>query len=72
MLHLFRSELDKSVFMAWVGSPAQSQMGLFIEYPFPRKSVVMSLKNNMLKAITRDMASSDWLKLAALAQKVCL
>ena len=30
--------------MEWVGSPAQSQMNLFLEYPFPRKSVVMSLK----------------------------
>ena len=41
--------------MAWVGSPAQSQMSLFLGYPFPRKPVA-----------TRDMASSDWLKLAAL------
>ena len=39
-----RSELDKSVVIAWVGFPAQSQMSLFLEYPFPGKSVVMSLK----------------------------
>lgn len=52
--------------MAWVGSPAQSQMNLFLEYPFPRKSVVMSLKKNMAETVTHDMASSDWLKLAAL------
>ena len=52
--------------MAWVGPPAQSQIGLFLEYPFPRKSAVMSLKENMTEAVTRDMASSDWLKLAAL------
>ena len=29
------SELDKSVIMALVGSPAQLQMSLFLEYPFP-------------------------------------
>ena len=47
-----KSELDKSV-MAWVGSPAQSQMSLFLEYPFPQKSVVMSLKKN-------DRSSHAW------------
>ena len=53
--------------MAWVGSPAQSKMSLFLEYPFPRKSVVMSLKKkNTAEAVTRDIASSDWLNLAAL------
>ena len=51
--------------MAWVGSPAQSQMSLFLEYPFSRKSVVMSLKKNTA-TVKRDMASSDWLNLAAL------
>ena len=40
------SELGKSVVMAWVGSPAQSQMSIFLEYPFLRKSVVMSLKKH--------------------------
>ena len=39
-----KSELDKSAVMVWVDSPAQSQMSLFLEYPFPRESVVMSLK----------------------------
>ena len=39
-----KSELDKSVVTAWVGSPTQSQMSVFLEYPFPVKSVVMSLK----------------------------
>ena len=39
-----KSELDKSVVMVWVDSPAQSQMSLFLEYPFPRESVVVSLK----------------------------
>ena len=56
--------------MPCVGSPTQSQMSLFLEYPFPRKSVVISLnkknKINMAKAVTRDIASSDWLKLVAL------
>ena len=61
-----KSELDKSVVKAWVGSPAQSQRGLFLEYPFPRKSVVMTMKKHMAEAVTRDMASSDWLKLTAL------
>ena len=56
---------EMSVVMARVGSPALSQMSLFFEYPFPRKSVVMSLKKHMAEAVTRDMASSDWLKLAA-------
>ena len=49
-----KSDLDKSVLMAWVGSPAQSQMSLFLDYPFPRKSVAMSLKNKA-EAVTRDM-----------------
>ena len=47
--------------MAWVGSPAQSQMNLFLEYPFPRKSVAMSPKKNMktrTEEVTPDMASS--------------
>ena len=52
-----KSELDESVLLAWVGSPAQSQMNLF--------SVVMPLKN-MTEAVTCDMASYDWLKLTAL------
>ena len=54
MISVCKSELDKSVVMAWVGSPAQSQISLFLEYP--------SLKKNMTQAVTRDMASSDWLK----------
>ena len=29
--------VSKSIVMAWVGSPAQSQMSLFLEYLFPRK-----------------------------------
>ena len=42
-------------------------MSLFFEYPFPRKSVVMSpKKKNIAEAGTRDMASSVWLKLATL------
>ena len=48
--------------MAWMASPAQSQMSLFLEYPFPRKSQ----KKSMAEVVTRDMASSDWLKLAVL------
>ena len=44
-----KSELDKSVVMAWVGSPAQSQMRLFLEYPIPRKSGVTSLKKTWPK-----------------------
>ena len=55
-----------SVVMAWVGSPAQSQMRLFLEYSLPRISVVMSQKKNMAEAVTCDMASSDWFKLASL------
>ena len=53
--------------MAWVGSPAQSQMSLFLEYPFSRKLVVVSLKKKKnTAAVKHDMTSSDWLKLAAL------
>ena len=47
--------------MAWVGSPAQLQMSLFLEYPFPRISGVMFLKKKA-EPVTRDIASSDWLK----------
>ena len=32
--------------MAWVGSPAQSQISLFLEYPFPQISGVMSLEKH--------------------------
>ena len=32
--------------MAWVGIPARSQMSVFLEYPFPQKLVVMSLKKH--------------------------
>ena len=39
MLAVTKSELDKSVLMAWVGSPAQSQISLFLEYSFTRKLV---------------------------------
>ena len=53
-MHPGKSELYKSVVMAWVDSPAQSQMSLFLEYPFPRKSVIMSLKKNIAEAVTRD------------------
>ena len=49
-----------------MGFPAQSQISLFLEYPFPGKSVVMSLKKKMAESVTRDMTSSDWLKLVAL------
>ena len=63
---LIKNELDKSNVMAWVDSPAQSQMNLFLEYPFPRVSVVMSLKKKKRQTVTRDVASSDWLKLPAL------
>ena len=45
--------------MTWVDSPAQSQMSLFLEYPFQQKSVVMSLKKIMAEAVMRDMASSN-------------
>ena len=31
-----KTGLDKSGVMALMGSPAKSQMGLFLEYPFPR------------------------------------
>ena len=50
-----------------MGSPAQSQISLFLEYPFPGKSVVMSpKKKNMEESVMRDMTSSDWLKLVVL------
>ena len=45
--------------MAWVGSPAQLKMSLFLGYQFQRKSVVMSMKKHG-RTVTRDMASSDW------------
>ena len=48
-----------------IKSVVMAIMSLFLEYPFPRKSVVMSPKN-MARAVTRDIVPSDWLKLAAL------
>ena len=51
--------------MAWVGSPAQSQEPIF-RNPFPRKSVGHVSKTNMAETVTRDMASSDQLKLKVL------
>ena len=67
---IIKSKLDKSVVMAWVGSPAKSKMSLFLEYPFPRKSL-MSLKKNITEAVTRDMAPFDSLKLAVLCLLAC-
>ena len=52
--------------MAWVGFPAQSQISLFLEYPFPRENQLSCPQKNMAEALTSDMAFSDWLKLAAL------
>ena len=60
-----KSELYKTVVMAWVGSPAQSQEPIF-RNPFPRKSVGHVPKTNMAETVTRDMASSDQLKLKVL------
>ena len=57
-LQITTSELYKNVVVAWLAFPAQSQMRLFLEYRFPEK--------NITEAVTRDMAFSDWLKLAAL------
>ena len=38
-------------------------MSLFLEYPFPQKSVVNVPEKNMTEAVTRDMACSDWFKI---------
>ena len=57
------------------GLPSTVSIESILENPIPRKSVVVSLKKNMTEAVTRDMASSDWLKLAAsvcFARKVYL
>ena len=67
-LHTFlisESELHKSVVMAWVCSPTQSQTSLFLEYPFSQNQLSCPCKN-MAGEVTGDVASSDWLKLAAL------
>ena len=60
-----KGELDKSVVMAWVGSPAVTNESIFrirvhgkISSHFPEK--------NITESVTRDMAYSDWLKLVAL------
>lgn len=50
-----------NVKIALVGSQAQIQRSLFVEYPFSQKLVVMSLKN-MAEAVIRGMATSDLLK----------
>ena len=49
-------ELDKSVVMAWVGSPARSQMN-----PVPAKISCHDPEKNMAQAVPRDMASFDGL-----------
>lgn len=67
-LHTFlrgESELLKSVLMACVCFPTQSQMSLFLEYPFSQNQLSCPCKN-MVGEVTRDVASSDLLKLAAL------
>ena len=53
--------------MAWVGSPAQSQMSLSFDDPFPAKISYIPEKKNVAETLTRDMASSDWLKRAVLS-----
>ena len=52
--------------MAWVGTPAQLQLSLFLVHPFPAKISDHVPDKNMVETVTRDMASSDWFKLAAL------
>ena len=55
-----KSELDKStVVLTWVGSPAQSQNR-------SRENQSSRPWKNKTEAVTRDMATSDWLKLAAI------
>ena len=51
--------------MAGVGSPAQSQMSLFLEYPFPLKSVYIDA-TNQLNFLRRNLSkcSSDVKSLA--------
>ena len=49
--------------MAWVGSPAQSQI---FRIPIPAKISRHVPEKNMAETVTRDMASSYWLKLASL------
>ena len=49
------------------GSLAQSQMSLFFcRIPVPAKISCHVPETNLVEAVTRDMASSDWLKLAHL------
>ena len=52
--------------MAWVGSPPQSQNESIFRIPVPAKISCYVPEKNMAAAVTRAMASSDWLKLAAL------
>ena len=60
------SELDKSVVIAWECFLAQLQMCLFLRIPVLAKVSCHVSENNRAEGVTRDMASSDWLKLAAL------
>ena len=58
-----KSELDKSVVMAWVDFSES-----IFRIPVPAKGSCHVSEKNMADAVARDMASSDWLKLA----NVCL
>ena len=49
-----------------MGSPAQSQISLFLEYPLLGKISCHVPKTNMAESVTRGMTSSDWLKMVAL------
>ena len=49
--------------MPWVGSSPQSQIHESIfRIPVPAKINCHFPEKNMAEAVTRDMASSDWLK----------
>ena len=54
-----KSEVDKECSYGMGGLPSRVKNEFIFRMPF-----VMSL--NMAEAVTRDIASSDWLKLAAL------
>ena len=60
--------------MAGVGSPAQSQMSIFLEYPF-RENQLSSPCKNMTETVTGDVASPNWFNwrpFFAFARKVYL
>ena len=65
LLDFHNSELDKCCY-GMCGVPSTVTNESIFRIPVPAKISCHVPENNMTEAVTRDMASSDWLKLEAL------